>query len=82
MIKIMCSLTTALLLFHHPRVFQWKEKLLFVLAYGLTAMLIPGGLLNQLPPNPLFWISLSFYGYVLLGVCILLCYSRLQEHGE
>lgn len=79
---------TALTLYHHPRLFQWKDKLLFALAYSLPAMIIPGGLLNRLPPNPLFgkyyakfylWMSLPFYGYGLLAVCILWCHRRLQQ---
>ena len=66
--------------------FHWTEKALFLAAYGLSAMLVPGGLLNLLPPHPLWgrqhasmylFLSLPFYGYLLLGACILLCYHRL-----
>jgi len=77
---------TGLVLFHNPHVFQWEEKLLFALSYSLTAVIIPGGLLNRLPPSPLwghkyslvyYWMSLPFYGYLILGFCIILCYKRL-----
>ncbi|MBI3321301.1 MAG: DUF2029 domain-containing protein [Candidatus Omnitrophica bacterium] len=80
--------STALLWYHHPWVFRWKERVLFVLAYALTAWILPGGLLNRLPPHPLWgekysyaylWFSLPFYGYLLLGWCIVLCDSRLKR---
>ncbi len=73
--------------------YQWRcrfrplERWLFLAAYGLSAMLIPGGFLNKLPPAPLWgssysdlylWASLPFIGYVLLGACILLCARRLR----
>lgn len=78
--------STALLLFQHPQHFHGTEKWLCVLAYSLTAMVIPGGLLNQLPPHPLWgaqhsyfylWMSFPFYGHVLLGGCLVLCHRRL-----
>jgi len=79
---------TALILYHAPRVFHWREKLVFALAYSLTAMAIPGGLLNRLPPSPVWdkhysfaylWLSLPFYGYLLLGLCIAWCHQRWYE---
>ncbi len=79
---------TGLLLYHHHRLFGWTERLLFASAYALTAMLIPGGLLNRLPPHPLWgvkhsfaylWFSLPFYGYVLLGACVALCHVKLRQ---
>lgn len=68
--------------------FGLKEKVLFGIAYGLSGMVIPGGLLNRLPAHPLWgqaharayqWFSLPFYGYLLLGLCILLCYHKLSQ---
>jgi len=77
-----------LLLYQEPQRFRWQEKFLYVTAYFLSAMVIPGGLLNSLPlPHPLWagrwslaylWYSLPFYGYLLLGACIVLCLRRLQ----
>ena len=70
-----------LLLVRHRNAFGLTVKLLFGCAYALTAMVIPGGLLNKLPPHPVWeqeysnlylWASLPFYGYLLLGACILL----------
>jgi len=74
-----------LILYHYPRVFCRREKLVFALAYGLTAMVIPGGVLNRLPPSPVWgrhhsfaylWLSLPFYGYLLLGLCLVWCQHR------
>lgn len=78
--------SAALVLRRYPALLGWPERLLFAFAYGLTAMLIPGGLLNQLPPHPVWgpdhsyaylWYSLPFYGYLLLGACLLRCRARL-----
>ncbi|MBI3011118.1 MAG: DUF2029 domain-containing protein [Candidatus Omnitrophica bacterium] len=82
--------SAALLLMRYPDVLGWSERILFAAAYGLTAMLIPGGLLNRLPPHHLWgahpsfaylWFSLPFSGYLLLGVCLLRCRSRLLRAG-
>ncbi len=76
-----------LLLVQQGRTFPLREKCLFGLAYTFTGMLIPGGLLNRLPPHPVWehmyswmylWWSLPFYGILLLGVCILLLHHRMQ----
>jgi len=81
--------SAALLLARYPQVLGWPERLLFAVAYGLTAILIPGGLLNRLPPHPLWgpyhsfaylWFSLPFYGDLLLGACLLRCRARLRRH--
>ena len=79
---------TGLLLYQHRARFHWPEKVLFFAAYSLSGWLIPGGLLDHLPPAPLWgqahanfylWLSLPFYGFVLLGVCIVLCYRRVLQ---
>lgn len=81
-------LTTALLLFQYRAHFGRVEKGLFVAAYALSAVLIPGGLLNRLPPSPVwgqsharmyYWMSLPFYGTVLLFFCIVLCHRKLRD---
>jgi hypothetical protein len=68
--------------------FRWSDKALFGLAYALTGMLIPGGLLNKLPPHPewgqlhswmVLWWSLPFYGVVLLGLCAVRMHRRLAS---
>lgn len=78
-----------LLLYQDPTSFRLREKALFGAAYALTALVIPGGVWNRLfPPHPLwgerhtwvyFWWSFPFYGYLLLGWCILLCSRRLPS---
>ena len=82
--------SAALLLARHPDVLGWPERILFAAAYGLTAILIPGGLLNRLPPHPVWgshhsfaylWFSLPFYGYLLLGACLIRCRARLLRAG-
>jgi len=79
---------TGLILYRHWEVFHLREKVLFALAYSLAGMVVPGGLLNKLPPHPAWgqrysdlylWWSLPFYGYLILGVCIVLCYERLYR---
>ena len=79
---------TGLLLLQGWRQFRWPEKVLFFAAYSLSGWLIPGGLLDRLPPSPVWgrayanfylWLSLPFYGFVLLGLCIVLCYRRVLE---
>ena len=80
-----------LIFYQQAPLFRLKEKLLFAAAYALTAVIIPGGVWNRLlPPHPVwgerhawvyFWLSFPFYGYLLLGACILLCLRRLQ-HAE
>ena len=79
---------TGLLLYRYWKIFHLKEKALFSIAYFLSGMGIPRELLNILPPHPLWgqeyyglylWISLPFYGYLVLGFCILLCYSRFLQ---
>ena len=81
-------LTTALLLFQYRDLFQRSERGLFLAAYALSAVLIPGGLLNRLPPSPIwgqsharmyYWLSLPFYGYVLLFFCVALCHRKLSS---
>ncbi len=80
----------ALLLLGAPRRSGTFERVLFVLAYSLTAMIIPGGALNRLPPHPVWgqyhsymylWMSMPFYGYVLLGVCLWRLRSRVDPCG-
>ncbi len=81
-----------LLLFRFRQRFHLTEKLLFLFAYSLGGTIIPGGLLNLLPSVALWgreharayvWWSLPFYGYILLGLCIILCYNRLTAvQGE
>lgn len=85
-------LMVGLLLIHQWRRFHLKEKVLFWVAYALSGMIIPGGLLDRLPEVPLWgreharaylWWSLPFYGYLILGICILLCAQRiLKAKGE
>lgn len=79
-----------LLLLQQGKRFGTLEKSLFGLAYGLTGMLIPGGLLNRLPPSPVWgqhhslmylWWSLPFYGILLLGCCIIFCHRRLRREA-
>jgi hypothetical protein len=79
---------TGLLLYDRREVFHATEKSLFLLAYALAAMVIPGGLLNRLPPHPVWgakhswaylWLSFPCYGYALLGLCLLVCYARLER---
>ena len=79
-------LTTGLLLFQYRGSFARAEKALWVAAYALSAVLIPGGLLNWLPPSPVwgpsharmyYWLSLPFYGHLLLFFCIVLCQRKL-----
>lgn len=80
-------LITGLLLFRKGPLFRLREKVLFGLAYSLSGMLIPGGLLNKLPPHPVWqheyarmylWFSFPFYGFMLLGLCIVLCHRRFR----
>lgn len=80
--------TTGLLILQHRQRLKRMEKILFGAGFALSGMLIPGGLLNRLPPHPLWgnyyarlyqWESLPFYGYMLLGISILLCRHRLQR---
>lgn len=82
-------ISTALLLWRHPQVLGWPERLLFGVAYGLTAMVIPGGLLNRLPPHPVWgsfhsfaylWFSLPFLGNLILAACLIRCRARLLRH--
>lgn len=68
-------------------------KILFVLSYSFTAMLIPGGVLNRIPaPAALGEIprnhllvyqalSIPFLGLALLGVCTLLCRQKCFSSG-
>lgn len=82
-------LCVALLLYSDGSLFRLKEKILFALSYILVGMPIPGGLLNTvLPPSPIWgreyalmyeWLSLPVYGFLLLFLCILLCYKRLGQ---
>lgn len=75
-----------LLMIQDPRRFGRLEKGLFLASYGLSAMIVPGGALNRLPPLPIWgqeysnlylWASLPVWGYLLLGLCVLLCARRL-----
>lgn len=77
-----------LLLLREGSRYRLPEKLLFAGGYALTGMIIPGGLLNKLPPHPVwgqmhswmyFWWSLPFYGIVLLGVSILWMRRRMLK---
>ena len=83
----------ALLLAQEPQRFRRPEKCLFAGAYFLSAMVIPGGLLNssRLPAHPIWgnqyslaylWYSLPFYGTLLLGACIAVCLNRLYHVDE
>lgn len=83
-------LIVGLILYQQGRTFPLREKLLFGLAYACTGMLIPGGLLNRLPPHPVWgrmhslmylWWSLPFYGVLLLGFCAMLMYHRILKQG-
>lgn len=80
-----------LLLVQQGRIVPLREKCLFGLAYSLTGMVIPGGLLNRLPPDPLWehmhswrylWWSLPFWGLVLLGFCILSLRPNLERSAQ
>lgn len=80
--------TTGVLLLRQPDQFRLSEKILFGASYALSGMLIPGGLLNRLPPLPFWgglysrlyaWWSLPFYGYMLLGAAVLLRHKRLRD---
>lgn len=84
-------LTVGLLLLRHPGLFGRIEKGLFLMSYALSAVLIPGGVLNLLPASPIwgknharmyYWMSFPFYGYLLLFFCIILCHRRLRRHSE
>ena len=77
-----------LLLAQPQRRFGLPEKCLFGLAYALTGMLIPGGLLNHLPPHPVWgqsyslmylWWSLPFYGILLFALSAALCHHRIRK---
>ncbi len=77
-----------LMLHQNAKLFHLKEKIFFVLAFCLSGRIIPGALLNRLPPHPVWgqehslaylWLSIPFYGYMLLGVSILVCYKRLLQ---
>lgn len=79
--------TTGLVILQHWQRLRGMEKILFGAGFSLSGMLIPGGLLNRLPDHPLWgnsyarlyqWWSLPFYGYLLLGISVLLCRHRLQ----
>lgn len=70
--------------------FHGPEKVLFLISYFLAGMVIPGGVLNRLPPHPLWgsahyfaylWFSLPFFGYAVLMICILLCHRRLTVYS-
>lgn len=76
-----------LLLYQYQTVFHLPEKTLFVCSYVLSGTFIPLGILNYLPPHPLWgreysklyaWLSVPVYGYLLLGLCILICYKRIS----
>ena len=80
--------TTGLIILRHWELVKRSEKILFSAALSLSGMLIPGGLLNRLPPHPFWggnysrlyqWWSFQFYGFLLLGVTILLCHTRLRS---
>ncbi len=82
--------TTGLIMLEHRQRLKRLEKILFGAGYALSAMLIPGGLLNRLPPHPLWensyarlyaWWGLPFYGYLLLGISALVCRRRLQHES-
>ena len=79
-----------LLLLQQSSAFHLTEKLLFFVGYGLSAMVVPGGLLNRLPPHPMWgtrysqwylWWSLPMWGYLLLGLCAVLCWKRAFKRG-
>ena len=79
---------TGLLLLRRLEQTKMREKILFGAAFTLSGMLIPGGLLNRLPPHPFWggsyarlyqWWSFPFYGYLLLGASILLLHKRLRD---
>ncbi len=76
-----------LTLFRFRQLFGRAEKTLFLLGYALTGMVIPGGLLNRLPPHPVWqdhyydlylWMSLPFYGYMLLALSLVIAYQRIR----
>lgn len=82
-----------LLLAQRGGTFRIRWKVLFGLAYFLTAMVIPGGVLNKLPPHPVWgqthswmvlWWSLPFYGVLLLGLCAIGMHRELfaGEHND
>lgn len=80
-----------LILYQKGRQFSLQERCLFWLAYALMGMLIPGGLLNRLPPHPVWgqhyswmflWWSLPFYGALLLGLCALRMHRRILMGGD
>ncbi len=84
-------LTVGLLLLQHPNLFGRIEKMLFLVSYALSAVLIPGGVLNLLPASPIwgknharmyYWMSFPFYGYLFLFFCVILCHRRLRARPE
>ena len=63
-------------------------RTLLLIAYALSAILIPSALLNKLLPHPLWgqshylmvlWLGISFFGYLALFFCDLFMIKQLQR---
>lgn len=78
----------ALLALQRRALIRGREVALLAAAYSLSALVIPGGLLNRLPPLPVWgqyyselylWLSLPVYGYLLLGAWIFVVSRRFND---
>jgi len=80
---------TGLVLYQRWNLFRLKEKILFGTAYFLSGVEGPPELLYHIPPLagwaenywwPLYLgMSFPFYGYLLLGGCVILCSLKLLQ---
>ena len=79
---------TGLLLLRHGSLFPRTVKALFLAAYALGGMVVPSGLLNRLPPHPVWgqhhylmalWLGVPFFGYLALFFCDLWMLRRLRR---
>lgn len=76
-------ITTGLLILQHWKQLKGMEKILFGAGFALSGMILPGGLFRGTLAVRLYqWWSFPFYGYLLLGISILLCRHRLQGESS
>ena len=77
---------TGLLMVQRPDLFGQTGRMLFWVGYAAAGMIVPGGLLNHLPPHPVWgqwysamylWYSVPFYGYLLLALSVIICHQRV-----